>query len=748
MLEYKKIMAITSSVDVKCRFKNLKSLLAMALFSSSYLANALPTQDKELRQQSTVIANKASKELPSNNDEYPFPIAQPEKLAKKLYRKALFYYFQGQADLALQQLTYNKARLKIVDDNALLFEAGLQVSLGLYRQAEENLTALTDKLAASSEQLSSAEQAWISSRDNKRIDYFASKDLLAVALLQLAEQQINQQQQVKAKQTLAKLSHVPEGYYQQYHILSQLAFWPQPAQLHLQAKKYTAAQTIEHKQAQAYILLNTALLHLEQRAFEYAEKDLIKLKQITWQVAEKSFWQQLFSSENAAAAVSSSEHEQQSLKDYASLLLAQLYIEQQQFSLAYKELAHFPQNSPFTEQALFLFAYASLKTQHYDESEAIFNLVSTRYPANYLGWQADILLARQYLAQRELDTALSSYLHLESKYQQQLASLAQFEQQVVSGSAQFNRTIMVDDIEFDSTWWQKAQASIKLTGHLEYANELSQLKQNLAQQQQQVQWLNYAISINEQRQQNIIAQQQAKNYQASIKRLQARRDQLSHILLAVAEHNDGEKFASGKQIQWLQRISKSQKIIDKIANYQSGQKKFSQYQQRLKRVEGVLAWQLQQEFPQRLWQHRQQLQQLDKLLVKLQQQMQQVNNIQALAKHNSGDSSDDNLNSHSLQAQGSLLGNRGLDLPQLKQKQHRLVQQHNHLVQATTELDKATDNNIQAQLLAFIAEQRQSLNYYLHHSRRAMAKILEEQRKVDNADNIAPSKSANVGAKG
>ena len=496
----KKILATSISAAVKNNTKGMNALLSIALLACCNFAHALTSVESEITPSAAakiaVIAEIQNQQ--STSHEYSFQIAQPEKLAKKLYRKALFHYFQGQPELALRQLTYNKARLAVVDDNALLFEAGLQVSLGLYREAEKNLTAITEKLSNNAAQISLSNDEGMSINAGEHFDYFASQDLLAVALLQLAEQQINQQQQVKAQLTLAKLNHLPDGYYQQYHILSQLAYWPQPAQLPLEIPM--ASEVVKHKQADAYILLNMALLAIEQQDIESAEQKLLTLKRMSWQAPQKSFWQQLFASDDSTKLQSTAGHEQQSLQDYASLLLAQLYVEQEQFSLAYKELANFPQDSPFTEQALFLFAYASLKTQHYPESEAIFSLLSTRYPSSYLGWQADVLLARQYLVQRELDTALRQYLQLETKYQQQLLSLTQFEQKIIANPIVITGNSLSDDNALDSVWWQKALASVKLTGQFGKANELTKLNNQIAKQQQQVQWLNYAIELNEARQ--------------------------------------------------------------------------------------------------------------------------------------------------------------------------------------------------------------------------------------------------------
>jgi hypothetical protein len=160
----------------------------------------------------------------------------------------------------------------------------------------------------------------------------------------------------------------------------------------------------------------------------------------------------------------------------------------------------------------------------------------------------------------------------------------------------------------------------------------------------------------------------------------------------------------------------------------------------------VLIWQLQQKFPQRLWQHQTTLEQLDKLLAKLQQQLDQVVAIQPLAKTNSTNHVNTRTNNSVSALHGakssssldkSLLNVAGVDLPKLKQRQQRAAQESLQLKQVVTALGNSTNEHIQAELLAFIAQQRQSLNYYLHHSRRAMAKILEEFKKVDLANSEA-----------
>lgn len=685
----------------------------------------------------SAIANKPDLSADkTDRHAFDFNIKQPDILAEKLYRKALFYYFQGESELALQQLAYNRVRLNKVDDNALLFEAGLQVSLGLYRQAEINLTTITDKLADSVSLPS--EKTLATTNSNKRYGYDASKDLLAVALLQLAEQQVDQQQQHNAQKTLAKLQHLPTGYYHQYHMLSQLAYWPQPAKLHLTLPENSddlENMSLADQQSNGYILLNQALMQIELGQVKTAEQSLITLKGIKWYAPEMSFWQRLFSSdpETTLPVVKQSKHEQQSLQDYASLLLAQLYVEQELFSEAYKELANFPQDSPFSEKAMFLFAYASLQTQHYQESSAIFGLMSERYPFSYLAWQADVLSARQYLIQRDLDGALTQYLAIETKYQQQLEDLQNFEQLVIHNKSDLATFLTAEpklEQHVTSSWWHEALSHIRTSGQLGKVDELSLLAEKVNKQQDEVQWLDYAIELNEARQTKIIAQQQAEKYQTSITMFSHKRDQLAENIKQAEQTLNVRAFADQHQREWLARIHKGEQVLKAMREDAKYKSKAPKYQQRLKRIEGVLDWQLQLKFPQRLWQHKTQLQQLDLLLTQLKQQMTKVQNIQQLAESSIANTASANS------AVSMTSNNESLNLATLKKRQVNIAQYNLELKAKVIDLAQLANRNLHTQVLEFIHEQRQGLHYYLHHTRRAMAKVLEALKNIDAKESV------------
>ena len=143
-------------------------------------------------------------------------IAAPAHIDDKLYRKALYYYFTGDFGEALNQINLNRQRFNRHSSRSRLFEAGLQVTVGLHHQATESLKALQIEQADS----------MVKNPDESRSNT-SPKELRLIALLQLAEQQIQQGDIQTAKQTLSQITEISNPYNDQYQILNQLAYWPE-----------------------------------------------------------------------------------------------------------------------------------------------------------------------------------------------------------------------------------------------------------------------------------------------------------------------------------------------------------------------------------------------------------------------------------------------------------------------------------------------------------------------------------------
>jgi hypothetical protein len=66
-------------------------------------------------------------------------------LQEKQYQQGLYYDFQGDYFAALNIIKISKLRLSRLDQTSLLFEAGLQVNIGLQEQAKQTLLSFTSR---------------------------------------------------------------------------------------------------------------------------------------------------------------------------------------------------------------------------------------------------------------------------------------------------------------------------------------------------------------------------------------------------------------------------------------------------------------------------------------------------------------------------------------------------------------------------------------------------------------------------
>lgn len=564
-------------------------------------------------------------------------------LEDKLYRKALYFYFTGHYGEALNQINLNRQRFNSTSPRSRLFEAGLQVTVGLHHQAAESLQQLQRTQEASRQ--STTENINQASKQGT-----APEELKLIALLQLAEQQIQQGENKAAQQTLSHIKEVLPIYSQQYQMLNQLAYWPElPVQsaVNVSAKNVEGAQK-QHPQSDPYIQLNIALLHLEHNEFEQAEPLLNKIKNTLWSPPTKTFWQLLFnplSDENDSdysVEISEEKIQQRAVNDYAQLLLAQMYVKQERYDAAYYELENFPQDSPYTESALFIFAFSAQQIKQYTRSRKLLNLMKDRYPYSNLAWQSALLLSSHVVEQLSLEEGMTSYQNAERLYQKRLKELAGFhnaflnnddllnfssppaKQLVLESKTKAETEIVESSQSFivnrifttDSVWLQKALIDKKLQASFQALLEIDLITNHLQAQQEKNQWLQGTLRLNNKRKTKVLEIQQQKDFQATITELIKKKQSIANVIAETEKSQLGKNFANQAQEKWLERINASKQAIVLIAD----NKDIDEYQERVKRVEGVLHWQLQQAFPEQLWRHKKQLKEIDQLIKEAQQQ--------------------------------------------------------------------------------------------------------------------------------
>jgi exonuclease SbcC len=650
-----------------------------------------------------------------------------DKLENKLYRQALYFYFAGDYAAALRQISLNEQRHQLISLRSDLFEAGLQVNIGLHSQAAATLLSFEQTQANSHQRKSSDENS-----QQKTKSSTSPAELLLIALLQLSEQQVEQGDNQAAQQTLAKIQLVQAEYVNQYQVLNQLAYWPNAPLMSAKLAAPVKDEPVSQSLSGAYITLNNALQYMQQNEFQLAEPILSQLKNQTWQSTRLTFWQLLFnpfsnvqydSLDSQGNVINDKRRQQQAVNDYAKLLLAQMYVMQQQYDAAFKELADFPQNSPYSESALYLFAFAAQNAGEYDTAFNLLDLVQQQYPYSHLGWQAALLSAAQVTQQQTLEQGMARYQQAEQLYLDQIADLATFKQTFLAasdvasftlshkktthliGSPQVNsddnslELLTPPSFTTQSMWLKKALLDALLATDYQTVLTLDLLNGNLRSQRSKSDWLKQTLALNKQRQRSVIERQQQTPYTALIAQLKQQKQSVANIITAAENQQNGQAFATQLEQQWLQRIEQSQLSINKL----SGQRDMSDYQQRLTKVSGVLRWQLQRDFADRLWQHQKSLQQLDQQLNALEAQSQRFNALSASQRVYSDFDSRQQMNEAEI----------------------------NKLTLAIKKLRLKTSDDIRQKVTVFVDQQQQQLKRLLLTTRHEMAAILEQMAQAD-----------------
>jgi exonuclease SbcC len=652
-------------------------------------------------------------------------------LEDKFYRQALYFYFAGDYGAALRQISLNRQRKEIYSDRSQLFEAGLQVSIGLHEQATQTLAQFEQQQANTSTQTTANNSTNTNSSKTKSAT--SPTELLLIALLQLSEQQIEQGDIDAAKLTLGRITTLLPDYVEQYHVLNQLAYWPDAPPLTAQIQQQSTSEDDQPPASSsvAYIALNQALLHMKQQQYSAAQPILIELKSQQWQPPKINFWQQVFNpfvepnifddSDELLPEVKDALLQQQAINDYAKLLLAQLYVANKQYDLAYNELSDFPEQSPYAESALFLFAYSAQQQQHYDMSFKLLSLMQQQYPYSNLAWQAALLTAKQVSEQQSLAQGLTLYQQAEQLYLQKIVEIKGFAETVstISNVTDFaSKTvdqqtpslatksdalelILTERFSTDSPWLKKALNDPQLATDYQTLLSLDLLRDNVQKQQINSQWLKDTLALNTQRQARVIEQQKQLAYTEMINALTEQKQRIAKIIDQAEAEQNAQVFADPSQQQWIDRIDASQTRLTTLAT----QRNIDDEQQRLDRVKGVLQWQLQQTLPQRLWQHKKSLKQLTTQLEQLERQ---ANRFSALSSNT-----------------------RLLSDFELRQQQTQ-TDINSTNVNITGLRDK-TDRDIRGKMSIFTQQQQYTLQQLLLTTRHQMANVLEQMSQADTA---------------
>ena len=394
----------------------------------------------------------------------------------------------------------------------------------------------------------------------------------------------------------------------------------------------------------------------------------------------------------------------------------------------------FPKHSPYTEPALYLYAFSAQQTKQNTTALALLTFLHEQYPTSTLGWQASLLMAKQVTEQRGLAPGWRSYQYIESFFLNTIEKLNTFETLFADSSdlltfsradislketkaSNFNTSAQASIIttakryEPKSIWLQQAMQDATLASLYQQLSEVSALLQHSQALQDKSDNIDDIIELNISKKSRISNTQNTLMHRDLYKKLTGKREKLaSKLSIALNDpKKQGFAFADEEEQAWLERIEQSKQSLlyidehsHKVAN--------ANYHQRLNRINSVLAWRLAQQFPQQAWHHKQ-------LLAKLDNSLQQVKRLQ------------DNVTR--LLAESST-GQSHTSLAPFINRQKIAEAKITPLINRLETLKAKLSLSIRDKVTLYFDEQRSLLAQHILTSRKAMVSVLERMSESEN----------------
>ncbi|MER2493677.1 tetratricopeptide repeat protein [Catenovulum sediminis] len=655
------------------------------------------------------------------------------KLAEKHYRQALYHYFTDEKYAAMhilqgRELINAQEPINAQPQN----KAQNQKQNPKEKPADKLEQGIKNQLflARLYLQLNMPEQAQALLHDNQYL-------LTNIAYLQLAVSALDAQNLQPAQQALSKIKELPSALAATYLSSMQVAFHHNAKQL----DEHSLYQTLLAKQQQGeeafhkpadfdwfYVWVNQAIGLMQKSQFAKAQIQLAAIKNTlpkTIDYSEKN--SDKTSKKHSELAETEFEFHLQTkaLHDYLNILLARCYIGLTNYQAANQQLANVAKDSAFAQQGLYLYGLSFYKLNQLDKAEQAWNIVAQVFPALQQNWQKDNLLARAAMRSHNATEAYRHLTNAEAFYLAKLNSLSDFRLSINKDASSVMLRLdklytntdptyahsIYESKKANLIWSHIALQTTEIAQTLQKRAELAQLKQQLAQQKNKINWLADTIALNKNRQKRVsalLADSAIKPQLAALKKRQntlKKTIQSAKVNLSVNSAMNATDFLAQtlllntQQMAWKSKLTEGLQIVERIKNSRNT----DEYSERLQRLAGVLFWQAKTTAPQVIWQHQLQLNQIEKELTQAQIQYQKL--------------------------QGLMANNSGFNVLIKRHETQSLKLES--LLNNAEKIEGTLTNQLLSQLNQLAEDHQQQLETQLRNTRQLMVHLLENRHEAD-----------------
>ncbi|WP_440904358.1 hypothetical protein ACMZOO_16300 [Catenovulum sp. SX2] len=633
-------------------------------------------------------------------------------IADKIYRQARYLQQVGEVSNAVVLL--EKFKHKQLKHDQLLAELYLQLNMPWQAQ-------------------SSIQQYQFTQTDSRS----KTQALLADVFLDLTQVALTQKDLTSAKFYLEQITQPLQLTVKQqalYLNLAQVIYWPS-----LGTDNETLAELVtanNPKTGNHDINLADLTNQLNQVVYQYQQQNYqqAEIKITAWFVLVKDF--NLDSLEHSSSLQPSPHKTFENLIAYATIIRSQISFAQGQFLQAKQQLENFARDNVFSQHALYLYALTLMQMNELAASEAALNLHKQEFGISHYYWLNMPLLAQKWQQQQEYVRAFNVYQQLETEITQAIKQLPNSQQQMlVAGISQAPSTNS-NFVPEPDIWHSLAMQNNGVAGAKQLINQVSQLDALLAALKVKIEWFDYLLEVQQKRFTRIADSVQQAELQQQIGQLTAKLTEFNQEL-AIVENigantadsnpqqtplellNQLKKTLEPQQADWLADFNLSQQIIDSRFNEKKDAKKKARYQQRLDKVAAVLYWQVHQQLPERSWQYKKALLQIEKTLAELSQQEQRLQRLTS----------------------------EQFKLNQYKSNFAQIQQSYQHIVQLTELSKQQVTQQYQTEVQVFYQQQQRMLEQALLTTQQAIAHLLENlPERIERKDQAGAIELDSVGS--
>ncbi|WLQ16961.1 tetratricopeptide repeat protein [Hahella aquimaris] len=336
------------------------------------------------------------------------------------------------------------------------------------------------------------------------------------------------------------------------------------------------------------------------------------------------------------------------LSDRISLTTGVLRMEQNDYAGAMTEFRKVRINGPWSDQALFGYALASSNSGEFGLAIQSLQTLSSKQAANPIIQESHFAIGYVYEQLGQKVKALNAYANAVTQYQESLRLLETniaeldedrlFDSLEFGGDPELHITRLDDDnIRVDEYGRLDVRPATYSLAHLvaqeEFQRVLKELRELTLLQNTLNEWLrkvdSFDVMIDTRRiaREERIRETREKMTSLDADRIRAERDALAQVIAEGEAAGDGPYFLTEDQLGYKAIIERSRRTIELMRQDPDWAEDVPEYEDKLRRMEGFLNWTISEEFPERLWEAKQELAALDTALKEYSLRSVRINNL-------------------------------------------------------------------------------------------------------------------------